>query len=138
MVKFKETTTSNTWVPFKGEVEFTYKVYTGSTKQEAIEFLERQEVNEPSLYVIVETPEGNWGRDIAGIYDESADALTHSEQVRESEWSKQHQGQGPGGWEVFTKDENGDWQLDTVLLKAGRNDHCPCGSGKKFKHCCMA
>ena len=22
--------------------------------------------------------------------------------------------------------------------KAGRNDACPCGSGKKFKHCCEA
>lgn len=21
--------------------------------------------------------------------------------------------------------------------KIGRNDPCPCGSGKKFKHCCM-
>ena len=21
--------------------------------------------------------------------------------------------------------------------KAGRNDPCPCGSGKKFKNCCM-
>jgi uncharacterized protein len=23
-----------------------------------------------------------------------------------------------------------------ALEKAGRNDPCPCGSGKKFKHCC--
>jgi hypothetical protein len=22
------------------------------------------------------------------------------------------------------------------MAKAGRNDHCPCGSGKKFKKCC--
>ena len=21
-------------------------------------------------------------------------------------------------------------------MKAGRNDPCPCGSGKKYKHCC--
>lgn len=21
--------------------------------------------------------------------------------------------------------------------RVGRNDRCPCGSGKKFKHCCM-
>jgi uncharacterized protein YecA (UPF0149 family) len=21
--------------------------------------------------------------------------------------------------------------------KAGRNDPCPCGSGRKYKHCCM-
>jgi SWIM/SEC-C metal-binding protein len=23
-----------------------------------------------------------------------------------------------------------------VSTKVGRNDPCPCGSGKKFKHCC--
>jgi uncharacterized protein len=22
-------------------------------------------------------------------------------------------------------------------MKIGRNDHCPCGSGKKYKHCCL-
>ncbi|MBI3329772.1 MAG: SEC-C domain-containing protein, partial [Nitrospinae bacterium] len=22
-------------------------------------------------------------------------------------------------------------------IKVGRNDPCPCGSGKKFKYCCM-
>ena len=22
--------------------------------------------------------------------------------------------------------------------KIGRNDQCPCGSGRKFKHCCLA
>ena len=21
--------------------------------------------------------------------------------------------------------------------KAGRNDPCPCGSGRKYKHCCL-
>jgi len=24
------------------------------------------------------------------------------------------------------------------ITKVGRNDACPCGSGKKFKHCCAA
>jgi uncharacterized protein len=28
-----------------------------------------------------------------------------------------------------------DAQFDAALAKAGRNDPCPCGSGKKFKHC---
>ncbi|NLC12895.1 MAG: hypothetical protein GX768_02455, partial [Chloroflexi bacterium] len=22
-------------------------------------------------------------------------------------------------------------------MKIGRNDPCPCGSGKKYKHCCI-
>ncbi len=23
-------------------------------------------------------------------------------------------------------------------MKTGRNDPCPCGSGKKYKHCCLS
>ena len=26
---------------------------------------------------------------------------------------------------------------DLPLIKAGRNDPCPCGSGRKYKHCCI-
>ncbi|MBD3584766.1 zinc chelation protein SecC [Salinimonas sp. HHU 13199] len=40
--------------------------------------------------------------------------------------------------------ENNAWRYDTGTIhpdtgtiKIGRNDHCPCGSGKKFKQCCM-
>lgn len=35
------------------------------------------------------------------------------------------------------------WEVEIVkeknpeFAKIGRNDKCPCGSGKKFKHCCM-
>ncbi len=28
--------------------------------------------------------------------------------------------------------------LKTTMAKAGRNDPCPCGSGKKYKRCCLA
>jgi hypothetical protein len=28
-------------------------------------------------------------------------------------------------------------QESRISYKAGRNDPCPCGSGKKYKHCCM-
>lgn len=32
---------------------------------------------------------------------------------------------------------NGQWfYVDGVMLKANRNDNCPCGSQKKFKRCC--
>ncbi|MDR2477596.1 MAG: YchJ family protein [Treponema sp.] len=44
------------------------------------------------------------------------------------------------------KKENGEWLYDeghvaprTVVRstpKVGRNESCPCGSGKKYKHCC--
>ena len=28
-------------------------------------------------------------------------------------------------------------ETDSTVPKAGRNDPCPCGSGKKYKHCCL-
>ena len=28
--------------------------------------------------------------------------------------------------------------LESTIMKPGRNDPCPCGSGKKYKHCCEA
>lgn len=140
MIKFKETTKCNTWMPLKGEVEFTYEVHSGSTKQEAVEFLEQQVVSEPSFYIVVETPEGNWGKDIAGIYDEDSGEYEHSVQIRNSEWGKKKQltDPGPEGTEVWVKGGDGKLHLDTIFLKVGRNDPCPCGSGRKFKHCCMS
>lgn len=44
--------------------------------------------------------------------------------------------------------ENGQWlytravrtgpaPFKSAAPKAGRNDPCPCGSGKKYKHCCL-
>jgi len=28
-------------------------------------------------------------------------------------------------------------QMQRKPPRVGRNDDCPCGSGKKFKHCCL-
>jgi Protein of unknown function (DUF1186)/SEC-C motif len=52
-------------------------------------------------------------------------------------------------WACFKPEERSDeseWNLPTSLgmphreplRKVGRNDPCPCGSGKKFKKCCLA
>ena len=27
--------------------------------------------------------------------------------------------------------------MESVDMKIGRNDKCPCGSGKKYKNCCL-
>jgi hypothetical protein len=40
---------------------------------------------------------------------------------------------GPG----FEDIEEPTGQEVTVVSKIGRNDPCPCGSGKKYKHCCL-
>ena len=38
---------------------------------------------------------------------------------------------------VSTKDENAPKE-GVDYSNVGRNDKCPCGSGKKYKNCCMA
>jgi hypothetical protein len=51
------------------------------------------------------------------------------------------------GWVWFEHDDIYDWLLELIdkvpsaplirTVKTGRNDPCPCGSGKKYKKCCM-
>ena len=50
---------------------------------------------------------------------------------------------GPGSSPLlFDPASGGDFHVDTVKgaagPKVGRNDPCPCGSGKKYKKCCGA
>ena len=51
-------------------------------------------------------------------------------------------------WDAFkpttSNDDKPEWESDPVgtphrdpLRNVGRNDPCPCGSGKKFKKCCL-
>lgn len=47
-----------------------YRVYTAPDAGSAKAFLEQYTVNEKYLYLVVETPEGNYCRDKAGIYKE--------------------------------------------------------------------
>jgi len=48
----------------------TYKIYSGTSKSVAMDFLKKNPVSESFYYIIVETPEGNYARDIMGIYRE--------------------------------------------------------------------
>ncbi len=47
-----------------------YYVYRAPDKQNALEFLKRANVTEAGVHVIVQTPEGTWGKDENGIYQE--------------------------------------------------------------------
>ena len=48
----------------------TYRTYRGPSKAAAMAFLQANPVNKPLYYIVVETPEGDFGRDISGIYEE--------------------------------------------------------------------
>ena len=49
---------------------FSYEVYEARTARQARDFLNGKTVAEPLCYIIVETPEGNWGKDIDGLFEE--------------------------------------------------------------------
>jgi len=51
-------------------VQFDYEVYRGPSKRAALAFLRHKSVFQRNFYIIVETPEGNYGRDIDGVFDE--------------------------------------------------------------------
>jgi hypothetical protein len=48
----------------------TYEVHTAPSKADALAFLETKTVTQDFLYIIVETPEGNWGKDKMGVFEE--------------------------------------------------------------------
>ena len=43
-----------------------------------------------------------------------------------------------GQWLYTRPVRTGPAPFKSTAAKAGRNDPCPCGSGKKYKHCCLA
>jgi hypothetical protein len=45
-----------------------YEIYSSPDPESAKQFLSKQKVTKPIHYIIVETPRGNWGVDINGIY----------------------------------------------------------------------
>lgn len=48
----------------------TYEVYTGPDKASAMAFLKTRPVTQRLYYIVVDTPEGSFGRDISGFYQE--------------------------------------------------------------------
>ena len=48
----------------------TYEIHKAPSKSVALEYLKKKTVTKGLYYVVVETPEGNWGKDKDGIYKE--------------------------------------------------------------------
>jgi ssDNA-binding Zn-finger/Zn-ribbon topoisomerase 1 len=46
----------------------TYEVYSCTDAESAKTFLEKKKVEKELYYIVVETPQGNWGLDIKGLY----------------------------------------------------------------------
>ncbi len=48
---------------------FTYEIFEAPDRATAIKFLEGRTVSEPLYYLLVDTPQGSFGKDNGGIYD---------------------------------------------------------------------
>ncbi|RAP54583.1 MAG: hypothetical protein BZ137_01475 [Methanosphaera sp. rholeuAM130] len=48
--------------------QFTYECYDADNKNDALEFLKTKDVNQRLYYICVYTPEGDYGKDIDGVY----------------------------------------------------------------------
>lgn len=48
--------------------KYTYEYYKGASQPDALAFLKTKTVDKQFYYLVVETPEGDFGRDINGIY----------------------------------------------------------------------
>ncbi len=62
----------------------------------------------------------------------------HESFIRQQEASVAYREQlSQAGYQVVKKDHGKGIELRRDAPKVGRNDPCPCGSGKKYKHCHM-
>jgi len=52
------------------EGPFTYECYLANNKADAMAFLSKKTVEKSLYYIVVDTPEGSFGRDINGVYEE--------------------------------------------------------------------
>lgn len=63
LVKYSETVKGNDGIS-------TYEVYNGPNKASAVAFLKTKQVTKRMYYIVVDTPEGSFGKDINGFYQE--------------------------------------------------------------------
>jgi hypothetical protein len=48
----------------------TYEEWTAPSARAAKEYLNTRTITERKYYLVVETPDGNWGKDVSGVYKE--------------------------------------------------------------------
>jgi hypothetical protein len=65
----------------------TYEIYKARDAESAKEFLMERDVKEKLYYIVVETPEGNWGMDMQGLYLEHLLPFQSNIESAESEGS---------------------------------------------------
>ncbi len=78
----------------------------------------------------------NIDRDIAArFFRDIAGHRRFIEQQQQQEMAIQSRGQEAAGYTVVQREQGKGTEVRKDTPDVGRNDPCPCGSGKKFKHC---
>jgi hypothetical protein len=90
-----------------------YEVYVGPSKMDALKFLEGKEVTEGNHFIVVETPDGNWGKDRMGMYAEPP----------QKKQSKETIGERSGMLTVSIGDTNVGYRV--IAVKKGAMGHLP-------------
>ena len=107
---------------YKREAYEMFEDLLGKIKVDVVNFLAKLEITMPE--------------DVEAI---EAEHKQQHENSSDLEFSHNSADQGlelqPQSSKPFKKGEQVDPELAEAFRKAGRNDPCPCGSGKKFKHC---
>lgn len=76
--------------------------------------------------------------DFIGAFDSFIDYLYNEPEYDEYTRLITNTVQELSGWDCFKEEKPSKPSISDILSwKVGRNDPCPCGSGKKFKKCCL-
>ncbi|MEE8360028.1 MAG: preprotein translocase subunit SecA [Candidatus Omnitrophota bacterium] len=93
-----------------------------SIKEEAIEFIFKlQPIREETAL---------------GVFDPDSQELIHKERSALREMNREEKGAPPSTPPPRSRPEPKPVSYERQTPKVGRNDPCPCGSGKKYKKCC--
>ena len=107
------------------------KVYKGLAELDSIQGNYKQAYEHYKLYILYRDSlvnEESKKKDIPDIYEMHEEVISNWSSYREEE-------------KVEDAEEDDFYEVQKPIVNAGpkigRNDPCPCGSGKKYKKCCL-
>ncbi len=113
--------------------EFLHNTYLPSSRQPYVEEADMAPL--PWTRLVIHSHEPEVKPDVSYV---DFTAYFIAEGGAQGELHEKSEFQRIGGRWIFTRTlRNGPAPIKSTAPKAGRNDPCPCGSGKKFKHCCL-
>ena len=113
------------------DYQHLHRTYAGTARRPYVEPVGEGEVNWTRLVIHSEEAgpkDGTAFVDFTAFFDDAGTEQAHHEKA---EFARDD-----GKWIYTRAVRTGPAPLKSNAPKVGRNDPCPCGSGKKYKHCC--